>query len=167
VAFRKRELIAESDESVIQSLLTKAAMLTAAMSLILWFGWSIPEQQNADDSGSRLVSSDLNDRISSPDVAGKSITREAKQTSVSSNQLEVAQFQTPATPTLPLDLNTSTVQQLKTLPGIGPKLAQRIIEFRDKNGPFRIIEELQEVKGIGERRLEQLRPLITAKQGTS
>lgn len=142
-------------------------MLTAAMSLILWFGWSIPEQTLTYNSGANLVGSTLNDKVSSSHVGNKRRTEEAKHAAVSSNQVEVAQFQTPATPISPLDLNTSTVQQLKTLPGIGPTLAQRIVEFRDKNGPFRMIEQLQEVKGIGEGRLEQLRPLITAKRGTS
>lgn len=60
----------------------------------------------------------------------------------------------------PLDLNAATLEQLDTLPGIGPALAARIVAYRDEHGPFRQIEQLNEVKGIGARTLEKLRPLL-------
>lgn len=60
----------------------------------------------------------------------------------------------------PLDLNTATVEQLDGLPGIGPVLAKRIVEFRQQHGPFAMVEDLVEVPGIGPRTLERLRPLI-------
>jgi competence protein ComEA len=59
-----------------------------------------------------------------------------------------------------LDLNTATLEQLQSLPGVGPVLAQRILDWRTANGRFSSIEELQEVSGIGEQRLEDLRSRV-------
>lgn len=61
----------------------------------------------------------------------------------------------------PVDLNAADLAALDALPGIGPVLAQRIIQFRTENGPFSAVEELGEVSGIGDRVLERLRPLVT------
>ena len=59
-----------------------------------------------------------------------------------------------------INLNTATVDQLETLPGIGRKTAERIIEYRTKTGGFKRIEELMNVKGIGEKSFLKLKPLI-------
>ena len=58
----------------------------------------------------------------------------------------------------PLNLNEITVEQLDELPGIGPALAERIVAYRDAHGPFTRIEELNDVKGIGARTVDKLRP---------
>jgi competence protein ComEA len=60
----------------------------------------------------------------------------------------------------PISLGTATQAQLEELDGIGPTLAARIIEYRDANGGFRSVEELGEVSGIGEVRLEALRQAV-------
>jgi competence protein ComEA len=60
-----------------------------------------------------------------------------------------------------VNLNTATATQIATLPGIGEKAAKLIIEYRDKNGGFKKIEELMNVKGIGEKSFLKLKPLIT------
>ena len=65
------------------------------------------------------------------------------------------------TPAAPLNLNTATAAQIATLPGIGAKAAQRIVEHRQKNNGFKKIEELMNVKGIGEKSFLKLKPLIT------
>jgi competence protein ComEA len=64
-------------------------------------------------------------------------------------------------PAGPVHLNSATVEQLDTLPGVGPVLAQRIIQWRDANGPFSSPDQLGEVPGVGDRRLQELLPLIT------
>jgi competence protein ComEA len=61
----------------------------------------------------------------------------------------------------PVNLNTATVSEIATLPGVGPKAAERIIEYRQKSGGFKKIEELMKVKGIGEKSFLKLKPLIT------
>jgi len=60
----------------------------------------------------------------------------------------------------PVDLNTAGLAELDTLPGVGPVLAQRILDWRQKNGRFSTIDELGEVSGIGEKVLENVRPLV-------
>ncbi|GGU07811.1 hypothetical protein GCM10010272_61240 [Streptomyces lateritius] len=60
----------------------------------------------------------------------------------------------------PLSLNAATVEQLDTLPGVGPVLAQHIVDHRTEHGGFRTVAELREVNGIGERRFADLAPLV-------
>lgn len=60
----------------------------------------------------------------------------------------------------PVSLNSATAEQLETLPGVGPVLAQHIVDYRTQHGGFRSIDELTEVNGIGDRRFADLRPLV-------
>ncbi|WBB57643.1 ComEA family DNA-binding protein [Verrucosispora sp. WMMD573] len=60
-----------------------------------------------------------------------------------------------------VNLNTATSAQLETLPGVGPVLAQRIVEYRDQHGGFRSVGDLRQVTGIGDARYEQLKDLVT------
>ena len=60
-----------------------------------------------------------------------------------------------------VNLNTATAAQLESLPGIGAKTALRIVEYREKNGAFKKIEELMNVKGIGEKSFLKLKSRIT------
>ena len=61
----------------------------------------------------------------------------------------------------PVNLNTATLEQLDTLDGVGPGIAQRIIDYREQHGGFRNVDELGEVPGIGDKRMATLRPLVT------
>ncbi len=65
-----------------------------------------------------------------------------------------------AAPTAPVQLSTATLEQLDTLPGVGPVTAQKIIDYRTKHGAFHSVDELDAVPGIGPKRLEQLRDLV-------
>ncbi len=60
----------------------------------------------------------------------------------------------------PLDLNSATLEQLETLPGIGPALGQRIIDWRTAHGHFSTVDELREVSGIGDARFADLAPRV-------
>jgi len=60
-----------------------------------------------------------------------------------------------------LDINTASEQELDALPGVGPSTAKAIVQYRDQHGPFRSIDDLGNVKGIGPAKLEQLRPSVT------
>jgi competence protein ComEA len=74
-----------------------------------------------------------------------------------------ARAQQPATATkaATIDLNSASVSDLESLPGVGRRTAERIIEYRQKNGSFKKIEELMNVKGIGEKSFLKLKPLVT------
>ena len=67
----------------------------------------------------------------------------------------------PGSPGQKINLNLAAAADLETLPGIGEVLAQRIIEHRESNGPFTTVDELMEVSGIGEARLEDIRDKVT------
>ena len=69
-----------------------------------------------------------------------------------------AQDQQAPKPTV--NLNAATLDQLETLPGIGRKTAERIVEYRTKSGGFKKIEELMNVKGIGEKSFLKIKPMI-------
>lgn len=64
-------------------------------------------------------------------------------------------------PSKPLNLNSATAEQLAQLPGIGPKTAQSIVDFRKASGPFRRVEDLLAIRGISRRKLEAIRPYVT------
>ena len=64
-----------------------------------------------------------------------------------------------------LDLNAATQTELELLPGVGPALAARIVEFRSQHGPFRSVEQLDAVKGIGPKLMEKIRPLVKVGEG--
>ncbi len=61
----------------------------------------------------------------------------------------------------PVDLNTATLDELDTLPGVGPTTAQAILDYRAENGPFRSVDDLLDVRGIGDAKLEALRDRVT------
>jgi competence protein ComEA len=63
-------------------------------------------------------------------------------------------------PSAPVQLSTATLEQLDSLPGVGPVTAQKILDYRQKHGAFQSIDELDAVPGIGPKRLDQLRDLV-------
>lgn len=67
----------------------------------------------------------------------------------------------PGAPGGPVNLNTATLAQLDALPGVGPVLAQRILDHREQHGGFRSVSDLRQVEGIGDARYEQLKDLVT------
>jgi len=64
-------------------------------------------------------------------------------------------------PTAPININTATQAQLESLPGVGPKAAQRILDYRKQNGSFKKVEDLMNVKGFGEKTFLKLKPMLT------
>ena len=66
-----------------------------------------------------------------------------------------------ASASAPINLNTATAAQLETLPGIGKSTAERILEYRQKNGSFKKVEDLMNVRGVGEKSFLKLKPLVT------
>lgn len=66
-----------------------------------------------------------------------------------------------AAPTAKVNINTATVQQLATLPGVGEKVAARIVEYRQKSGGFKSPADLVNVRGIGEKNLHKIEGYLT------
>jgi competence protein ComEA len=69
-----------------------------------------------------------------------------------------------ATAAAPVNLNSASAIQLQTLPGIGASTAQRILDYRQKNGAFKKTEELMNVKGIGEKSFLKMKSLVTVSE---
>ena len=63
-----------------------------------------------------------------------------------------------------VDINKASVAELASVPGIGPKIAERILEYRNKNGKFKSKEEIMNVKGIGEKKYEKIKNSITVEK---
>jgi competence protein ComEA len=76
-------------------------------------------------------------------------------------ELDVAGETAVATDSEIVNINTADVAQLDTLPGIGPSTAEKIVEYRDANGPFATIDEIMSVSGIGPAKFEQIESFIT------
>jgi competence protein ComEA len=72
------------------------------------------------------------------------------------------EYEQPAIVSQPdaININTATASELESLPHIGRKTAEAIVKFRNENGPFRRVEHLLLIRGMGERRFSQLRPLL-------
>lgn len=67
----------------------------------------------------------------------------------------------PSGPSQPVNVNAASAQELEALPGIGPKLAQHIVEYRTQHGPFACPEDLEKVDGIGPATVEKIRPYVS------
>jgi competence protein ComEA len=76
-------------------------------------------------------------------------------------QAKKATSQVAAAISTPININTATAAQLEALPGVGARTAQAIVDHRQKNGGFKKIEELMNVKGIGEKSFLKLKPMVT------
>lgn len=70
-------------------------------------------------------------------------------------------------PTGKININTATAEQFVALPGVGAKLAARIVEYRQKSGSFKTAQELMNVKGVGEKNFQKIQPYVTAGEGPS
>jgi competence protein ComEA len=66
-----------------------------------------------------------------------------------------------------VNVNTASVTELERLPGIGPSVAQRIVEHREKNGAFKAAEDLMLVRGVGEKTFERIKPYVATSGATT
>lgn len=139
---------------MIQSLVIKAGMLFATVLLVAWIGWPTPHDPVP-----------VTGVVSAEGEPSQTVSPRGEPTLVT----RPTQRPTPVTPTAgrsqekqgKLDLNRATAEELQGLPGIGPVLAQRIVDQRTTHGPFHTVDDLRDVKGIGKKRMDQLRPLVT------
>ena len=100
-----------------------------------------------------------------PDTAAVRVANPVPSSQDPSSAAEIQA--SPSEPVLfPIDINTANAQLLEQLPGIGPVLAERIVNYREANGPFRSIGELTRVEGIGQTKLEEILNMITIQEDT-
>ena len=140
-----------------QSLLLKLGMFAATMGVVFWIGWTLP----ASFDRTRDLTA-----ISSEDSKADSAFSSGDATGVSSSPVALMSDQPfLAVPKRShkglLDLNRATEEDFDALPGIGPRLAERILEYRKSAGAFHSLDELRAVKGIGKKTFERIRPLVT------
>ena len=118
--------------------------------------------QNAiDAAGGSLPDASLHSiNLAAPILDGQQIYLASSEELSSSPNLPVSSITTPSSQ---ININTVKASELESLPGIGPSLAGKIIEFRQQNGPFMSIEDLLNVPGIGPAKLEQIQNLIVVR----
>ena len=145
---------------MIRSFSLKLAMLAITMGVVFWIRWhpaelqpnnseSVDNHQSTSVSSIGAITSQTSSAhqadggptaatpgVSNPDVAGHAVS------------------------TL-IDLNSATLDELESLPGLGAVLAQRVIAYRQSVGRFQMVEDLREVKGIGAKKFDQIKSRVT------
>jgi competence ComEA-like helix-hairpin-helix protein len=139
--------------TVLQALAINVLMLAVTVGVLYWAAERGNDTESAQavallsQAGSAEREVGDEDAGATSPVPGKSVSAAARSVALR-----------PAT--FPLDLNAAHLEDLMELPGIGEKLAQRLMEYRRSHGGFRSVEDLRKVQGIGEKRMERLRPLV-------
>ena len=143
-----------------KSLLLKSGILGISVVAVLWVGWPQPPTFHHDRvslvpasgqlSVSQLSSAPTTDVSTIDGVQRSAVEREAKI------------FQ-PADRSVLIDLNLGSRRELESLPGIGEKLADRIVSYRLIHGIFKHVDDVVKVSGIGKKRLQRLEPFVTVK----
>ncbi|MEQ1626668.1 MAG: helix-hairpin-helix domain-containing protein [Nitrospira sp.] len=142
--------------SVLQSFLIKLGMLAMTLGVVLWIGWQVPQtmQRPAVTHAASLSSDDT-------------ATTTAAVVDSSISPVGVTEVRRLSNKPKPVDLNSATVADFDQLPGVGPVLARRMVDYRKSVGRFHAVEDLRGVKGIGKKKLDQLKPFVTvAKSAT-
>ena len=165
------ETMTYASMTAVQSRLLNVLLLSAAVGLVLAVGWPAEDPLFSPASTGQLLGP-LPSPVSSPvaiprsnsspsghpdHLRSHSISRHSER---SGRAVEIAAAR--------LDLNQATTEQLQELPGIGETIARRVVHRREAHGAYRSVDDLLEVKGIGRKRLEQLRNrLIVGRQPKS
>ena len=140
-----------------QSLFLKLGMFAATMGVVFWIGWTLPP---SFDRSRDLATISSEDSTAGHTSGGGDATETRSSPVVSMSDQPSAAAPKRSHKGL-LDLNRATEEDFDALPGIGPRLAERILEYRKSAGAFHSLDELRAVKGIGKKTFERIRPLIT------
>ena len=133
-----------------------AVGLTAAL-VIFILGFSLG--RNPERDGLVLVSSILAASEPASVSANESDSAESIESDITSDTSDSSSSSEASI--FPINLNTATAEELDTVPGIGEVIAGRILAYRDSVGQFQTVDELLNVKGIGEKKLEEMREYLT------
>ncbi len=137
--------------SLLRSLLLKLGMFALTMGVVFWIVWQAPQTMQRPippQPASFAQAGGLAPSLSVGDALGQNPVPANSPQSVSKD------------PKL-IDLNRASVADFEQLPGVGPVLARRVIAYRESRGRFHAVEDLRGVKGIGQKKLERLRRLVT------
>jgi competence protein ComEA len=143
---------------MMQSLLIKLGMFAVTMAVVFWIGWTLPTSfdREHDLAAKSLDGSQSANMLNRAPAAAVSLA----PGTLPSDPLAMAPAPRRSHLGL-LDLNRATEQDFDALPGIGPKLAERIMAHRQSVGAFHSLDDLRAVKGIGKKKFERIRPLVT------
>jgi competence protein ComEA len=133
-------------------------MFAATMGVVFWIGWTLPtsfdrEHDRIAESNEGAEAELSSESVRVPNVNPSPVASLTDQglTAVATQRYHQGL----------LDLNRATDKDFDALPGVGPKLAERIMKYRQSVGIFHSLDELRAVKGIGKKKFEQIRPLVT------
>lgn len=126
---------------MLSSLLIKMAMLGLTMGVVLWIGWTVPQACLMEPTSGPLAVSEA--------AFGPLMAQPQERTQMAKRPIAEK-----------VDLNRATEKDFEALPGIGPVLAERIVEYRQSRGTFREVDQLRHVKGIGKKKFERIRSLV-------
>lgn len=135
-------------------ILVKLSMLAVALSAVFRIGWSVPAPQVSRPLQPVEFQESVRDTL---EPVAPSLP-ETKPSAPLERRRDHDASRRPAG--IALDLNRASAEDFERLPGIGPVLAGRIIEYRASQGTFHDIEQLRQVKGIGSKKFEQIRPYV-------
>ena len=147
------------------SLVIKLSMLAVTMGVVFWIVWTVPGtvtrpahsgvQSNPDPRPS-LPSEVVSLPTSTSSIPTLPVPSHPRVSGVAGRQEREK-----------LDVNRANAQELEELPGIGPVLAERIVDYRKSGRSFRSIDDLRAVKGIGKKKFERIRALVTVTPTTT
>ena len=135
------------------SMIIRLAMVAATTGVVLWIGWTLPSSQ--------FLKSDEIPTLDQPDTNGLGFSDRLRRSETGFEAVPKRPQSRSSHPSVgTIDLNLASERDLEGLPGIGPILALRIVEYREARGPFRDVEQLRRVKGIGKKTVDRIRPLV-------
>ena len=138
------------------SILIKLTMLLITMGVVLWIGWTV--SQSGPVSPDQVARLDERGDNALQAATQSVASRTTPSTPVAASHPVTRPAEPPAVGTL--DLNRATVHELEALPGIGPVLAMRIVEYRQLRGVFHDVGQLRNVKGIGRKTFDRIHMFI-------
>lgn len=139
---------------MLSRMLVKLTLVTVALAAVFRIGWSVTAPQISEP----LQPPELQEVVRHPVEPVTAPSARAKPSAPLERRSQQDPSRRPGGTAL--DLNRASAKDFEQLPGVGPVLAGRIIEYRVSQGMFHDIEQLREVKGIGPKKFEQIRPHV-------